>query len=30
MMIGPSCSISPDTPDANLRAARDTVEKWRK
>ena len=30
MMIGPSCSISPDTPEANLRAAREAVEKWRK
>jgi uroporphyrinogen decarboxylase len=27
MMIGPSCSISPDTPEANLRAARQAVEK---
>ena len=28
MMIGPGCSVSPDTPEANLRAAREAVEKW--
>jgi len=30
MMIGPGCSISPDTPEANLRAAREAVERRRK
>ena len=29
MMIGPGCSISPDTPEANLFAARQTVLEWR-
>jgi uroporphyrinogen decarboxylase len=29
-MIGPGCSISPDTPEDNLFAAREAVEKWRK
>lgn len=29
MMIGPGCSISPDTPEANLHAARETVERCR-
>lgn len=27
MMIGPGCSVSPDTPDANLRAAREALER---
>jgi uroporphyrinogen decarboxylase len=27
-MIGPGCSISPDTPEANLDAARDAVASW--
>jgi uroporphyrinogen decarboxylase len=27
-MIGPGCSISPDTPEANLDAARDAVVSW--
>ncbi len=30
MMIGPGCSISPDTPEANLRAARAAVERLRR
>jgi uroporphyrinogen decarboxylase len=30
VMIGPGCSISPDTPEANLDAARKAVERWRK
>jgi uroporphyrinogen decarboxylase len=30
MMIGPGCSISPDTPEANLHAARQAVERWRR
>jgi uroporphyrinogen decarboxylase len=29
MMIGPGCSISPDTPEANLLAARRAVLEWR-
>ena len=28
-MIGPGCSISPDTPEANLDAAKDAVASWR-
>ena len=28
MMIGPGCSISPDTPEANLFAARRAVDEW--
>lgn len=27
-MIGPGCSISPDTPEANLFAVRDAVQEW--
>jgi uroporphyrinogen decarboxylase len=30
VMIGPGCSISPDTPEANLDAARKAVEMWHK
>jgi len=29
MMIGPGCSVSPDTPEVNLHTARDAVERWR-
>jgi uroporphyrinogen decarboxylase len=28
MMIGPGCSISPDTPDENLFAAKEALESW--
>ena len=28
MMIGPGCSISPDTPEANLRAAKHALAEW--
>jgi uroporphyrinogen decarboxylase len=27
-MIGPGCSISPDTPEANLSAVREAVQEW--
>lgn len=29
VMIGPGCSISPDTPEANLDAARDATTRWK-
>jgi uroporphyrinogen decarboxylase len=28
MMIGPGCSISPDTPESNLFAVRDAIQAW--
>ena len=30
MMIGPGCSVSSDTPEVNLQAAREAVERWRR
>ena len=28
LMIGPGCSISPDTPESNLLAVREAVQAW--